>query len=56
MSKGERVLITGHEGYLGSVMAPTFQEAGLEVVGLDTGYFAECTLVPPQSEVLRRFQ
>lgn len=46
MSKGERVLITGHEGYLGSVMAPTFREAGLEVVGLDTGYFAECTLVP----------
>lgn len=50
-SKSERVLITGHEGYLGSVMAPMFQEAGLDVVGLDTGFFAECTLMPPRAEV-----
>lgn len=41
-----RVLITGHEGYLGSVMAPLFVNAGHDVVGLDTGYFAECTFGP----------
>lgn len=40
-----RVLITGHTGYIGSVMAPYFQEAGYEVVGLDTGYFDQCTLM-----------
>lgn len=46
-----KVLITGHQGYIGSVMAPAFVEAGHEVTGLDTGYFAECTLVPDRLEV-----
>ena len=46
-----RVLITGHTGYLGSVMAPFFQEAGHVVVGLDTDYFRECTLVPDRIEL-----
>jgi len=46
-----RVLITGHEGYLGSVMTPRFVQAGHEVVGLDTGYFADCTLIPPALKV-----
>jgi nucleoside-diphosphate-sugar epimerase len=46
-----RVLITGHEGYIGSVMAPALLDAGHEVVGLDTGYFADCTLVPELAEV-----
>jgi nucleoside-diphosphate-sugar epimerase len=46
-----RVLITGHEGYIGSVMAPAFLEAGHDVVGLDTGYFADCKLVPELAEV-----
>jgi nucleoside-diphosphate-sugar epimerase len=42
----KRVLITGHNGYLGSVMAPLFAQAGYDVAGLDTGYFDHCTLVP----------
>jgi nucleoside-diphosphate-sugar epimerase len=46
-----RILITGHMGYIGSVMTPSLVEAGHEVVGLDTGYFEECTLVPGGDEV-----
>jgi nucleoside-diphosphate-sugar epimerase len=42
----KRVLITGHNGYIGSVLAPVLMQVGYEVVGLDTGYFSECTLVP----------
>ncbi|MGH7851876.1 MAG: NAD-dependent epimerase/dehydratase family protein, partial [Candidatus Binatia bacterium] len=42
----KRVLITGHNGYIGSVMAPLLARAGHRVVGLDTGYFDGCTLVP----------
>ncbi|MGH7847518.1 MAG: NAD-dependent epimerase/dehydratase family protein, partial [Candidatus Binatia bacterium] len=42
----KRILITGHNGYIGSVMAPAFAGAGYEVTGLDTGYFSRCTLVP----------
>src|SRR5919107_1563940 len=41
-----RVLVTGHEGYLGSVLVPRLIAAGHEVVGLDTGLFADCTLGP----------
>jgi nucleoside-diphosphate-sugar epimerase len=43
---GNRVLVTGHLGYIGSVMVPMLVEAGYDVVGLDSGLFAECTLVP----------
>ncbi|WP_067689371.1 NAD-dependent epimerase/dehydratase family protein [Nocardia jejuensis] len=39
-----RVLVTGHQGYLGTVMVPELQRAGHEVTGLDSGYFAECVL------------
>ena len=39
-----RVLVTGHNGYLGSVMVPVLQAAGHDVVGLDTFLFADCTL------------
>jgi nucleoside-diphosphate-sugar epimerase len=42
-----RVLMTGHSGYIGSVMAPIFRSAGHEVVGLDTGYFETCNLYEP---------
>ncbi|MBI3083492.1 MAG: SDR family oxidoreductase [Candidatus Omnitrophica bacterium] len=41
-----RVLVTGHNGYLGSVMTPLLVESGHDVVGLDTDYYAGCTLVP----------
>jgi nucleoside-diphosphate-sugar epimerase len=47
----KRVLITGHNGYIGSVMAPHFARADYQVVGLDTGYFSPCTLVPDRAEV-----
>lgn len=39
-----RVLLTGHQGYIGAVAGPMLQEAGHEVIGLDTGLFAGCDL------------
>ncbi|WP_224392325.1 NAD(P)-dependent oxidoreductase [Pseudonocardia sp. ICBG1293] len=39
-----RVLLTGHQGYLGTVMAPLLAAAGHEVTGLDSGLFADCVL------------
>ena len=41
-----RVLLTGHKGYIGSILAPLLTQAGYAVTGMDTGYFASCTLVP----------
>jgi nucleoside-diphosphate-sugar epimerase len=46
-----RVLVTGHEGYLGSVLVPMLSAAGHQVVGLDVGLFADCTLGPAPAEV-----
>ncbi|MEU7581707.1 NAD-dependent epimerase/dehydratase [Streptomyces sp. NPDC041068] len=45
-----RVLLTGHQGYLGTVMAPVLSSAGHEVVGLDAGLFADCVLGPPPAD------
>ncbi len=37
-----RVLVTGHHGYIGSVLAPIVADAGHEVIGLDTYYYRSC--------------
>ena len=37
-----RILVTGHHGYIGSILVPTLQEAGHEVAGLDCFYYREC--------------
>ena len=39
----KRVLVTGHDGYIGTVLVPMLQGAGLDVVGLDSGLFHDCT-------------
>ncbi len=37
-----RVLLTGHHGYIGSIMVPLLLDAGHEVVGLDTYLYEGC--------------
>jgi nucleoside-diphosphate-sugar epimerase len=39
-----RVLLTGHEGYIGTILVPWLWARGHEVIGLDSGLFRECTL------------
>jgi nucleoside-diphosphate-sugar epimerase len=41
----KRVLVTGHNGYVGSVLVPHLLKKGYDIVGLDTGYFEQCTFV-----------
>ncbi len=36
------ILVTGHLGYIGSVLTRVLHRCGYTVVGLDTGYFADC--------------
>ncbi len=38
-----RVLVTGHLGYIGTVLVPKLLEQGHEVVGLDSNLFRRCT-------------
>ncbi|MEX2424313.1 MAG: SDR family oxidoreductase [Acidimicrobiia bacterium] len=51
----QRVLLTGHLGYIGSVLSSRLTEAGHEVVGLDSGLFEDCVLgdPPPAIEAMR---
>ena len=46
-----RVLVTGHEGYIGAVMTGVLADAGHEVGGLDTGLYAGCDLGPGPAAV-----
>lgn len=46
-----RVLLTGHRGYIGSVLVERLCGAGHEVVGLDSGLFTAGTLGAPPREV-----
>jgi nucleoside-diphosphate-sugar epimerase len=43
-----RVLVTGHRGYIGTVLVPIFQAAGHEVVGLDSDLYRGCDFGDPE--------
>jgi len=50
-----RVLITGSDGYIGSVLGPFLVEHGHTVAGFDAGYFSQALFVPqPPGSLLRR--
>jgi nucleoside-diphosphate-sugar epimerase len=46
-----RALVTGHEGYIGSVVVSILERAGHEVIGLDAGWFQGCDFGPPPSAI-----
>ncbi len=50
-----RVLVTGHNGYIGSVLVPMLERAGDEVFGVDSNLFAACTFGPetPEAECVQ---
>lgn len=51
-----KVLVTGHDGYIGVRLVPIFRAAGHEVVGLDSGLFSDTGFGPrPEPvEAIRR--
>lgn len=46
-----RILVTGHNGYIGCSLVPLLQQAGHEVVGLDSYLFEDCTFGPDVPDV-----
>ncbi len=40
------ILVTGHQGYIGAVLAPTLVQTGYTVTGLDTGLYTDDAFVP----------
>jgi nucleoside-diphosphate-sugar epimerase len=51
-----RVLVTGHHGYIGTLLVPLAQQAGHDVVGLDSDMFAPCVFgaAPDEIESIRK--
>lgn len=52
-----RILLTGHQGFIGAVAVPMLLEAGHDVVGLDSGLFDECRFgheEPPEVPAIRK--
>lgn len=52
-----RVLVTGHNGYIGTVLVPMLLDAGHQVIGLDSKLFDSCTfgedLSPKIEEIVK---
>src|ERR1051325_2559359 len=46
-----KLILTGHRGYIGAVAAPLLQQAGHEVVGLDSDLFTGCDFGNPNPGV-----
>lgn len=46
-----RILLTGHDGYIGTVLAPLLRAAGHEVRGLDANLFSACAFGPQPEPV-----
>jgi nucleoside-diphosphate-sugar epimerase len=46
-----KVLLTGHNGYIGSVLSGLLRTAGHDVTGMDTYLFDECTFGPPPADI-----
>jgi len=44
-----KILLTGHDGYIGTVMTPLLLAAGHEVMGLDTLFYDRCVFGDPVS-------
>ncbi|MBV9100436.1 MAG: SDR family oxidoreductase [Candidatus Dormibacteraeota bacterium] len=42
-----RVLVTGHDGYIGRVLTRVLEEAGHVIGGVDSGYYADCGFDAP---------
>ena len=46
-----KVLVTGHKGYIGTVLVPMLQKSGHEVTGLDSDLFRNCTFGQLQMDI-----
>ncbi len=46
-----KILVTGNQGYIGTVLVPFLQQQGHEVTGFDIGYYKDCLLMPDTTKI-----
>lgn len=46
-----RILVTGHKGYIGTILVPVLMSEGHAVKGLDSNLFERCTFGRPSHEI-----
>lgn len=46
-----KILVTGNRGYVGSITTEYLKNQGYHVVGLDSGFYRDCVLVPIENEI-----
>ena len=47
-----KILITGNLGYVGTITTEYLKNQGYDVVGLDSGFYRECLLVPIENKII----
>jgi nucleoside-diphosphate-sugar epimerase len=48
-----KVLVTGNQGYIGSVLVDILLEKGYDVVGYDIGYYKDCQLFSHEPDIVQ---
>ena len=51
-----RVLVTGNNGYIGTVLTEELIKKDYEVVGFDTDYFYDCNLIEPTYKITKHIK
>src|SRR4029078_6772401 len=46
-----KILVTGHLGYIGTVLVPMLLKRGHDVVGMDADWYSRCTFGDPKQIV-----
>lgn len=49
-----RILVTGNQGYIGTVLTDILINKGYSVTGLDTNYYEPLTLLPPTAKKIKQ--